>query len=91
MNYPNYSCSQIENNLISSAEDLGPRGYDDYNDLFKVYKKGYMSGKRENNFMPMDNMKRQDVAKGDYFANAAVWAYDNGIVTGYSNGKFGRW
>ncbi len=29
-----------------------------------------------------------DVSKDDYFANAAIWAYDNGILTG-NNGKMG--
>ena len=30
-----------------------------------------------------------DVASGAYYANAVAWASANGIVTGYSNGKFG--
>lgn len=30
-----------------------------------------------------------DVSSGDYFADAAVWAYDNGIVTGLANGYLG--
>lgn len=82
-----------------------------YNDLFEVYKRGYMTGKSGNYFKPVDNMKRQDVAvliyrmaespfveyrniyndvsEDSYFANAAVWAYDNGIMTGFQNGNLG--
>lgn len=31
-----------------------------------------------------------DVDLDDYFASAAVWAYDSGVITG-NNGKFGAW
>jgi len=30
-----------------------------------------------------------DVASGDYYAKAVAWAADNGIVSGYGNGRFG--
>jgi len=30
-----------------------------------------------------------DVGKNAYFANAVAWAVDQGIITGYNNGKFG--
>ena len=30
-----------------------------------------------------------DVAKGSYYEDAIVWAYSNGITTGYKNGTFG--
>ncbi len=89
LQYPNYSCAQVENKLKSCAMDLGDPGYDQhygagmpilsnlitslpfldvsssdwfYDGLFKVYTKGYMTGKSGNYFMPTDNMKRQDVA-----------------------------
>lgn len=138
MQYPNYTCEQIEKELKSCAKDLGESGYDQYygaglpilsdlitslpfadvseNDWFydgllKVYSKGYMTGKTKDCFMPFDNEKRQDIAvilyrmsnspfveyreiyndvtKEDYFSNASVWAYDNNIMTGYTNGNFG--
>ncbi|MBQ9415042.1 MAG: S-layer homology domain-containing protein [Clostridia bacterium] len=31
----------------------------------------------------------KDVVKGSYYAPAVAWAVDNGIVSGYQNGKFG--
>ena len=31
----------------------------------------------------------KDVAAGSYYAPAVAWAVDNGIITGYQNGKFG--
>ena len=30
-----------------------------------------------------------DIASGDWFANAAGWAADQGYIDGYSNGKLG--
>ncbi len=30
-----------------------------------------------------------DVAVGSYYSKAITWAYDNGIITGYTNGNFG--
>ncbi|MBR1930584.1 MAG: S-layer homology domain-containing protein [Lachnospiraceae bacterium] len=30
-----------------------------------------------------------DVKESDWFADAVIWAYDNGITSGYPNGKFG--
>lgn len=82
-----------------------------YDGVFKVYTKGYMTGRSRNYFVPSDNMKRQDVAvvfyrmsnypfveyrniyndvsSDSYFANAAVWAYDNNIIKGYPNGTMG--
>ena len=30
-----------------------------------------------------------DVKRGSYYAPAVAWAVDNGIITGYQNGKFG--
>ena len=82
-----------------------------YNSLLGVYKKGYMTGRSRNYFMPSENMKRHDtailiyrmsgspfveyrniysdVSSDSYFANAAVWAYDNGIMTGYQDGTMG--
>lgn len=102
----------VLSNLITSLPFFDVSSSDwFYNELFEVYKRGYMTGKSGNYFMPIDNMKRQDVAvlvyrmssspfveyrniyndvAGDsYFANATVWAYDNGIMTGFQNGNFG--
>lgn len=31
----------------------------------------------------------QDVKEGRWFAKAIMWAYQNGVVSGYGNGKFG--
>ena len=31
----------------------------------------------------------QDVAPGQWYANAVAWAAENGIVSGYGNGRFG--
>ncbi len=36
-----------------------------------------------------DNGGLSDVTPGSYYAPAVAWAVDNGIVTGYQNGKFG--
>ena len=31
----------------------------------------------------------QDVARGAWYTSSVLWAYDNGIVSGYANGSFG--
>ena len=33
--------------------------------------------------------KFPDVKKGQWFTDAVMWAYQNGVVSGYDNGKFG--
>lgn len=35
------------------------------------------------------NDKFKDVAKGQWYSDAVIWAAENDIVSGYSNGKFG--
>ncbi len=102
----------ILSNLITSLPFYDVSSSDwFYDSVFKIYKKGYMTGRNRNYFLPSDYIKRQDVAvllyrmanspfveyrniysdvSSDlYFANAAVWAYDNGIITGYQNGTLG--
>ena len=79
-----------------------------------VSDEGYMSGYKNGNFGPANDLQRQDfvvtlariananlnkylnkngnmidVSKNAYFASAVAWAVDNGIITGYKNGKFG--
>jgi len=86
-----------------------------YNEAVEyVSDKGCMSGYKNGNFGPANNLQRQDfvvmlariakanldrylnsnggmidVSKTAYFAGAVAWAVDNGIITGYKNGKFG--
>lgn len=102
----------ILSNLITSLPFYDVFNSDWFcNDILEVYKNGYMTGRSRNFFMPLDNMKRQDVAvlfyrmsdnpfieyrtiyndvsSEDYFANAAVWAYDNEIIMGYQDGSMG--